>query len=730
MQQTKNKSIGRKLVIAGALLILAFCIAQIVILNLEFSSILNSILGYSRQAPLFPAGPYFIGPNIFDFNLDIIIFGVSLLLLSSALILSAYKAKQENPPSAAKWARLLLPLSILLIIVSVAEPHILLDNDAFLNSLLPSAISLFGITPALIGTAETQAPVFSLFTLLILPIILLAGALLAICGSLLSIWGESRKYAISVVAVSLIAIVMLSAASYIAVMGDNAAAIAHLNREIATYNTGYSYLLSNSGLYTSTIGRAALPGINGSSFYDTLISAERPHTNLSSFFTAYNGTTTPRNPGYTDFGTYNPVVRAVTIASLGFSGLPVDAYTLFPNGAPSNWLNNMTISKGQLSLGPTGSIYLMPPFASSLKSIYELNSVGNVELLTSAALSNMFSCDVFDDNSYPAPAYYGISIPVENPQFLGNSALTGESAITKASAFGLPGQLPLNWLALSMDINGLQKGIANGYFQCSPANSPTNSTSNTTELSLMQLFYMLSLVQYSGYGTSQMLYNQSFGPGIEFLGYQGNYLIVNLGNLNLTSNAPIKAYIDNRSIKDSRYFNYLLAQNLTLSPGFHNLEVTIGSNSTSETRLNTQFFVSPFLMLSSIMNESGMQISITNPSGKNILIHNPELFANTTNQVLNASFQNIGYTYAGIGNFSLTAYNVTSITNSTGYKITINGNQIPASSLANFTLGANKTIKLIYATGQYCTIGQEYTHYLYINTSAGRYFQVVIDSCT
>ena len=242
---------------------------------------------------------------------------------------------------------------------------------------------------------------------------------------------------------------------------------------------------------------------------------------------------------------------------------------------------------------------------------------------------------------------------------------------------------------------------------------------------------MLSLIQYNGYGTSQMLYNQSFGPSIEFIGYQGNYLILNLGNLNLTSNAPIRAYVDNKSIDYSRYFNYLLAQNLTLSQGFHNLKVTIGSNGTSETKLNAQFFVSPFLMLSSTMNESDIQISIANPSSNGIIIHNPELFANTTNPKLNASFQNIGYTYAGIGNFSLaTAYNVTSITNSTGYKITTNTNQVPVSSLGNFTLGANKTIKLVYSTGQYCTIGQTYTYYLHINTSAGQYFQVILDSCT
>ncbi len=729
-QTTKTQATVRKLVIAGALLILIFGAAEIAILTLEFSSILNSILGYPHQSSVLPSGPYFIGPNIFDFNLDIIIFGVSLLLLSSALAISSYKTKQEDPSAGAMWAKLLLPLSILLIVVSVAGPHIMFDNDSFLYSLLPSATSLISMAPTLLGTTGTQSPLLGLLISLILPVIGLAGALFAICGSLLSTWSEHRKYAINVIAITIVIIALISVVSYIAVSSDNAAAIVRLNGEIAVYNTGYSYLLSNRSLYSSTIGRAVLPGISNGSFYDTLLSAERPHDNLSSFFTSYDNITPPENQGYIDFGSYNPIVRAVTIASIGFSGLPVDAYTLFPYGAPSNWLDNMTTSKGQLQLGPDGSIYLMPPFASTLKSIYELNSVGEGELLTSAALSNMFSCDIFRDGS-AAPAYYGVSLPVQNQQFLGNLALTGESQVTKASALGSTGQLPLKWLAISMGLNGIKKGLTSGYFQCSAPNAPANPTTNTTRLPFMQLFYMLSLIQYNGYGTSQMLYNQSFGPSIEFIGYQGNYLIINLGNLNLTSNAPIKAYVDNKSIDYSRYFNYLLAQNMTLPPGFHNLEVTIGSNGTSETKLNAQFFVSPFLMLSSTMNESDIQISIANPSGNSIIIHNPELFANTTNPELNASFQNIGYTYAGIGNFSLAAaYNVTSITNSTGYSITANTNQVPASSLGNFTLGANKTIKLVYSTGQYCSIGQTYTYYLHINTSAGQYFQVILDSCT
>ena len=709
------------------MLIFIFGAAQIAILNIEFASILNPLVGYSHQSPLIPSGPYFISPDIFSFNLDIIIFGIPLLLTSAMSIISAYKTKQDN---ATKWAKLLLPLSILLIVVSVAEPHILFDNYSFLYSFLPSATGLISNAPALISAGEMQAPLLGITTTLILPIIALAGALLAIYGSLLFLWNENREYAINVVAIAIVIIALLSAVSYFAVSSDNAAAIAHLNGEMAAYNTGYSYLLSNASLYTSTIGRASLSGITNSSFYNLLLAAERPHDNLSSFFTAYDSITPPSNPGYTDFGAYNPIVRAVTIASVGFSGLPVDAYTLFPYGAPSNWLDNMTVSKGQLSLGPAGSIYVVPPFASTLKSIYELNSVGNGELLASAALNNMFSCDLFHDNSR-APAYYGVSIPVQNQQFLGGSTITGESEITKASAFGSIGQLPIKLLAISMDVNGLQKGLMNGYFQCSNPGTPANSTTNTTKFSVMQLFYMLSLVQYNGYGTSQILLNQSFGPSIEFVGYQGNYLIINLGNLNLTSNAPIKAYIDNKSINYSRYFNYLLYQNLTLSPGFHNLVVTIGGNNTSETKLNAQFFVSPFLMLSSTMNESDIRISITNPSSKSIVIHNPELFANTTNPELNASFQDIGYTYSGIDNVSLAAaYNLTSITNSTGYNITAKADQIPLNSLANFTLGANKTMALVYVTGQYCTIGQTYTYYLYTNTSVGNYFQVILNSCT
>ena len=709
-----NTMLSRRLLIAGGLLMFAVSLIKIIVMHYALQTVISSIGIPSYYYTV-------LAQNISDFYAGLAAFGIIASLLFIALILSSARIRNENQERAVKWSKIAFLVAIAFVVIEVSLPQMIFDNASFAYSLLSPTASFNGTVSAIAnygggyGSAQFLAllsgasPVFLCAGLL--------GGLFAMLGAAYGFGIQNKGYAIKALSVTVILVVALSLLSLYLVNRDNNASLAQLNQKINENGAGFRYLLSNHTLYNATIGYTASPISPKDSLYGELLAAASPNMSLASAIAGSgesSASLTQSGLDQIDWGAYNPFVRVAEIAAAWSVGIPV----------------NINDFGGGLSINGFPIEYLVAPRASTLQSLYEVLSSGEQLLLWAVDLGKAFQCDIFSPyKSVPTPGQYSISMPVADAEFLGTTSLTSMLSLTNASILGTLGQLPIGYLALILDGNGFQRSLDKGYFQCSQSVAPnSNVTVNTTGLTTKQFFYMFALPQYGAYEYQQILYNRTFGPSIEFVGYTGNYLIVNLGNLNLTDNKPIKLYVDGRGTNFTRYYNYLLSSNTVYGVGFHNLTVPIGNAKP----LSDSFYVSPFIQASTEDNGNGMSITLWNPSNAGIRISNPTAITNPGYpQVIAYGFYNASYSWARTSNFTLTgASNTSYIPNGTGFAKQASAARIPLSALSNYTLGANQTLSLVYTSAQSCQIGQSTIYYFVMNTSRGQDFQVFLSKCT
>jgi hypothetical protein len=721
-KRTREIRKAKKLIIIGSLLLFLISFIKIVAMYysfvVAFSSIFNSEVSFSSY--------YFLIPNVSDFYVNLAGFGIATVIIFTLLIITSLKIKPENQEKSVKWSKFAFVFAILFTIIEISLPQMIFDNVSFAYSIIAPEISLnnigFAFANYISGAGGLQPFAFLPAISLVVWGISILGGLLAALGAVYGLGTSNRSYATKILIAAVVLTIALSIVSIYFVNYSNNVALTQLNEKINESGYGFRYLLSNYTLYNSTIGESAGPGLTNTGFYDILLALSSPNKNISTLFSAIGGNGASLNQSdlnLTDWGAYNPFVRAADIGALFSLGIPVDLYSQFyiGEGIPTVFLNG-SVSENHIT-------YIVSPHASTLQSLYELASFGKQIQLTAVDLGNLFSCAVFNGPSSSASTsdYYGISSPTASIAY-SSGTLTSESRLTEASFFGSVGQLPIGWLQLILEVNGLQGSLEKGYFQCSEENVSSHIRENTTRLSIRQFFYMLSLPQYGAYEASQVLYNKSFGPSIEFIGYSGNYLIVNLGNLNLGDSRPIYMYVDGEKLNYTRYFNYLLSDNAQFGVGFHNL--TISSDNAS--MLSDPFYVSPFIQTSVIKHENEFSIYLANSANTSISIHDPRIIVNP--RYLPSAFQDVAYSFTALSNFTLTnAYNITYIINSTGAVNNTISMPIPLDALNNFTLNTNKTIELVYTSAQSCPLGESNTGYLLMNTSLGEDFQVLLGEC-
>lgn len=364
--------------------------------------------------------------------------------------------------------------------------------------------------------------------------------------------------------------------------------------------------------------------------------------------------------------------------------------TKVQNSAYNNWgaynpsirntvLDNLT-ELGVIS-GPMGL-----ENASPLKSVYTLNLASSGILIAAHALSAVFNSGLLSSRNYTGPRSKTIGIAVSTQTLLSDT--TGDDILTTV----YPGNyslstvyIPIGWMILATEINGPLNKIA------------TNQTATlgNSSITLYRFMNILALLQYEGYQFYQMLYNAPIPPSISEIAYTNNVLLVNLGNLNLTNTPNTGLKVDGAPVVYKRYFNWLVA-NSSLGVGLHNISVAI-----SDTTLYANVYVSPYVGISQYLQSSGV-----NPSGGFLPAR------------LVVSLNNTAYNALGIsridGPFALFGPPIINETiNTTG-----------------LVLSRGSSYSINYTVPRGCSIGQDYSYYLILNTSYGLASYVLHGMCS
>ena len=345
---------------------------------------------------------------------------------------------------------------------------------------------------------------------------------------------------------------------------DNAMALKQLNQKIYKYGGSMRYLLSNATVYytalnitpsVKTIGSA-----NASEYFNYLKDWTSNQTDIpSALYPSWL-----RNSSFNssamriDWGINQPAISALTVDALFSLGV----------------LPMFNLSDA-LSTRPL----LMAGTKTALENMYTLQSSGTYILSTSIILGSLFSAT-------------GGALRNPTP-----SQVIGDAMINQDQR--LLGTFTITTLLNSTLNDSLDMGISNGWLGLiySIGTNPLNTTNTTT--TAKSSMYMFSLDQYEGYFFSQILYNNTIAPNIDFVGYSHHMLLVNMGNINLTATQPIALYVDGNKENYTQYYNFL-ASDLNLGVGLHSVKVNIGSKSMSQ-----ELYISPMLASASLNRTSG-----------------------------------------------------------------------------------------------------------------------------
>ncbi len=400
----------------------------------------------------------------------------------------------------------------------------------------------------------------------------------------------SRRVFLYPIIIIIVAGVSLSYYSNYYITSHNELALISLNNEIRMYGSNLRYMLANQSEYNSTIyiegTRDSLVDWNGEILYKTLVSMSNPQSDISSMpmfvnFSSDRSFSTVPTSGIDRFNFYRNIFMDKPILSgLSNQGIVNPGVVIVATGSNLPNYTNMSIEKEQI---------IVPKNTSTLRAMYSLSSAGINDFLVEdiflSAVHNynnlIFVQSQADSNNITA-----------NNSGIGIGFVAGSDMTPVATTTLLNGSFYDIASFSQVSNNYVGDYIKSGFLKGKGFQGIDNRTY------LNNLFYMLSLNQYVSFFTSEIFYNKTIEPNIDFFGYLNNTSIINLGNLNL-NNPNITVYIDGNISNYKRYYNYLVVYNKHLNIGYHKIKVVIDNRS-----LSAGVYVSPVLPIGSFSIEN------------------------------------------------------------------------------------------------------------------------------
>ncbi len=635
------------------------------------------------------------------------------MMLPLTLLVSGLKMRSTEINKVRRWSLISLALSILVAIFAytlLSAPY----NFALLSSIASGAttashnqiniVLLLGIIGGItlfggIGTAASAFAVFRSKANESLPKFV------------------TKRYKL-VVLTAVAAVIIIAVYLNVSISLGNAYALKSLNDQIYEYGGNLRYLLANKTMFLSLIStNSGYYTQNYSQLYEALYNESHNQTTINEALgpnSTYSGAATAY-----DWGEYNPIIRGTVVYTLYYLGLPVLNSTKTP---------------------PTLNL---PESATDLESLYQLRSTGTGILLIADALSVLYYSGVFGGTvNYTAYTKqrqltyvdytYGNYVGSESPYYsskLSGGVTTTASTTSSGDQYDYSSASVVGWLVLASNIGGpLQLLSYRGLYN----NTITDK----------QLFYLAALTQYDGYLSSQILYNKSMGAGIDGLVYNGNTLIIDLGNLNLTSNQSISLHVDGIASNYTRYYNFLVADG-TIGVGLHNITVGIGSQSSS-----APLYISPAVLEPE---------SVTLSTNGNLSMTLSNQFSLYTPNYSNHTYRNSNYTFypkPGFGNVILSDINLSNAPPSFDY---INGtrvnsvkefpgimeyatqnsygditysNAVAVTPNQNYTIPSNSEAQLTFYTGPPSSVGSQHIFFFSANSNYGKAYYIIYTKTT
>jgi len=460
----------------------------------------------------------------------------------------------------------------------------------------------------------------------------------------------------------------------------NSAALSSLNERITAYGSNFRYMLHHN---VSGVSQNLSAYVNMSNTQPSIYGA------VKSLYKKYTGLSQINS---TNWNMQNPSVRYIVLNAsytLGlFGGMnltDIEAHNIVPS--------DITPLQLFFSLGITGNaIYLV---AQNLIWLYN-------NMYFNALSTRTINGSSFEQNVPVNDLGVGIAVIPELPSLVHPEAVTSELNVTFYDSLSL--DFSPSWLELMYSIYGID-GL--GF--------PLINNSTATG----RLAYVLATAEYSGYYASEMLYNRTISPGINFIGYLNNTLMLDMGNLNL-NNTNISIYIDGNQTSYNRYYNLVLVYNKHLGVGEHTIRAVVNGISMAD-----GLYVSPVLPTDIVLLEpastpsnktnvtADLSFSIYNPYPTNMVVSNISVVSGLVEKpvisspnISTAIFNWTGYksTTPVLYNVSYSKFNFLSHTydnhtgkelftpNFTAYAIPIN---------ASYQIGRNDGITLNYTVSSF-----------------------------
>ena len=569
----------------------------------------------------------------------IVAFLIAAILIFVAILFVSFNLKTDNPKQISKYSKVAAvvgAITILAIVVisSLFERYGISFITANFASVASGSMASYSLDSGSLAVVITLVAPVELTLLVIGLIMLFLGSLSGLAYSekigIIKYASINRKFVVYPIIALILLYILFSYYSGYQTSSDNKLALASLNGRIQMYGGNLRYMLANQTAYNDALaGTNTLPTnstyLQAEGLYKSLVTMANPQSNISSIFTfgaaalrrpglqsssggsflgsATSQTTlnTPTNQELSQFDwyRYNPFIRLVELTvfySLGFQG-----------GASSNLpdYNNLFLEHQNM---------IIPRKVSPLQSIYELNGYGLDILLIAQELIYLFHSNYLRSapSTYTVAPANNIGVGIGMLTYGGGTYAT--TTLLNGSFYDIVSgsQLSNGWIAVSTAAQSIRM---EGF----PEIDNSTYTNN--------LFYAFSLGQYSTYYISEIFYNRTIEPNIDFFGYLNNTIILNLGNLDL-ANPQITLYIDGNRTKYVRHYNYLIVYNKHLNTGYHRIAVTISNMS-----LSASVYISPILLSYPLLSPRSYQNgNYANNGSLSFEIYNPYQFLlNVTN---------------------------------------------------------------------------------------------------
>jgi hypothetical protein len=576
---------ARRLISLGAYLIL-FAMLIDIILVIQLISLLNFNAIYISKG------------QMFMLLASVMAYTIIAVLVFLFTIFVSFRLKTKDKSRVNRYSKIAFFVGIFSIIIILAASSLLsnyllsiLSKQQGDNNMLSFMFRL-NISSSNLFLSNNGLFLIDYYARIIGLVFVFLGALLGLAYSkdlkLVRYISVNRRVFLYPIIIIIVAGVSLSYYSNYYITSHNELALRFLNNEIRMYGSNLRYMLANQSEYNNTIyGKGTYLSLaywNGSILYKTLVSMSNSQSNISSMpiFDSSGASLTVPTHGINRFDFYKdtfmdkPILSELSnLGELDNPGVVIVATGSNLPNYTSMFLENEHI--------------IVPKNTSTLRAMYTLSGVEIDEFLV---------VDIF----------YNFVLRQTNS----NSITVNNSAINSGIGIGFVAGSDKNPVATTTLLNGsfydiaslsqesnnyiVERYMKSGFFKGRGFSGIDNATY------LNNLFYMLSLNQYMSFFTSEIFYNKTIEPNIDFFGYLNNTSIINLGNLNL-NNPNITVYIDGNLSNYKRYYNYLIVYNKHLSIGYHKIKVVIGNSS-----LSALVYISPTLPIVSFSGDSHYQV--------------------------------------------------------------------------------------------------------------------------